>query len=60
MNKKQQAQLDAQLAHWQATDKASRANIAAMDAHRKAHPDSIDRFDVQAYQRMIYSNGWNK
>jgi hypothetical protein len=51
------AKLDAQLAHWAATDKAHKANVRKLEQLQK---HELDWFDHRAYQRMIYSNGWHK
>ena len=49
--------LDRKLAHWAATDKEHRANVKRMAEITK---HDFDWFDLKAYQRMIYGNGWNK
>jgi hypothetical protein len=57
MTKKQQEALDRQLAYWAATDKQHKATVKRL---AKEQEHELDWFDVVAYQRHIYSNGWNK
>ncbi len=51
------AKLDAQLDHWSATDKTHKSTVRKLEQLQK---HELDWFDHHAYQRMIYSNGWNR
>ena len=57
MTKKELAALDRQLAHWAATDKEHKANVKRLEELNK---HDLDWFDLEAYQKRIYSNGWNR
>ena len=57
MTKKQQATLDAQLDHWEATDTQHTANMKQREIDT-AH--DFDHFDHKAYLRMLRDGGWNR
>lgn len=50
-----------QIAHWEATKVEHDRQKARKEAENRANgPDNVDRFDVNAYQKMIYGKGLNK